>query len=186
MNRRGWISLTDRNYIPTVVSLVSHPLHCWGVCIPLFYKALGKISLPGQAEVWDHSLERPSSQGQCFVFAFGLLSISHLLLYWRRQERVTEGKKSGEQLKRHEARVPLNIPYWREDCLLICFQFFKMKRKDSGIHYSKVSLSSKLDLDTLELPGTEVTASHHQTSKCSISVTKTAKDHSEKHLPGRD
>lgn len=126
MNRKGWISLTDRNYIPTVASLVSHPLHCWGVHIPLFYKALGKISLPWKAEVWDHSLGTLSSQGLCLVFAFGLLFISHLLLYYRTQERVTEGKKSEKQLKRHEANVPLNTRYRREDCLFV-FSFSKGK-----------------------------------------------------------
>ena len=57
-----------------------------------------------------------------------------------------------------------------------------------------MGLSLKPDLYALELPGTEGTVSHHQTGKhrnkvaeadCRISVTKPAKDYSDKHLPGK-
>lgn len=46
--------------------------------------------------------------------------------------------------------------------MFICFQFSKRKKLNSGIRFSKVGLNSKLHLDTVELPGADVTASHHQ------------------------
>lgn len=117
--------------------------------------------------------------GVCFWFALYITPPASLQEAGKSDRRE---KKKGEQLKGHEAHLPLNTPYWGGDFSL-----------NSGVNFSKMPLSSKPDLDTLKLPGTEVTVSHHQTGKrrskvaetdCRISIAKDLRT-AQTNLPGR-